>query len=79
MRFAVDDAIKEALAVLQHDDSLRDIELRHRADPTAAVLARSPRAYSSRAWAEGTGRSDAAVSRPRVAAHCCPHIELIPS
>ena len=38
VRFAVDDAIKEALSVLQHDGSLRDIELRHRADPTAAVF-----------------------------------------
>ena len=38
VRFAVDDAIKEALSVLQHDGSLRDIELHHRADPTAVVF-----------------------------------------
>ena len=37
-RFAADDAIKEALAVLRHDSSLREIELHHRADPTAVVF-----------------------------------------
>lgn len=37
-RFAADDVIKEALSVLRHDSSLRDIELRHRADPTAVVF-----------------------------------------
>ena len=38
LRFAADDAIKEALSVLQHDGSLRNIELRHRVDPTAVVF-----------------------------------------
>ena len=38
VRFAADDAIKEALSVLHHDGSLRDIELHHRPDPTAMVF-----------------------------------------
>lgn len=38
VHFAADDAIEEALAVLRHDGSLRDIELRHEADPTAMVF-----------------------------------------
>jgi two-component system NtrC family sensor kinase len=38
VRFLADDAIKEALAVLRPDSALRDIELHHRADPTAVVF-----------------------------------------
>lgn len=38
VRFVADEAIKEALSVLQHDGSLLDIELRHRTDPTAVVF-----------------------------------------
>ena len=38
VRFVADDAIKEALSVLNHNDCFRDIELRHRADPTAVVF-----------------------------------------
>ncbi len=38
VRFAADDAIKEALSVLQHDGFLRDIELHHRTDPAAVVF-----------------------------------------
>ena len=38
LRFAADDAIKEALSVLQHDGFLRNIELKHRTDPTALVF-----------------------------------------
>ena len=38
VRFAADDAIEEALSVLHHDGSLRDIELRYRPDPTAMVF-----------------------------------------
>ncbi len=40
-RFPVDDAIEEALSVLRHDGSLGDIELRHRADPSALVFGHS--------------------------------------
>ena len=38
LRFAVDDAIKEALAVLRHDSALRDIKLRHRVDPSSVIF-----------------------------------------
>ena len=38
VRFAADDAIKEALSVLRHDSTLRDIELHHRADPSAVIF-----------------------------------------
>lgn len=38
VHFAADDAIKEALSVLHHNDSFRNIDLRHRADPTAVVF-----------------------------------------
>ena len=38
VRFAADDAIKEALSVLHHGGSLLDIEVRHRTDPTAVVF-----------------------------------------
>lgn len=38
VRFAVDDAIEEALAVLHQNGSLRDIELDYRADPSAMVF-----------------------------------------
>ena len=38
VRFAADDAIEEALSVLHHDGSLRDIELHYRPDPSAIVF-----------------------------------------
>lgn len=38
VRFPVDDAIEEALSVLHHDGSLRNIEVRHRANPSAVVF-----------------------------------------
>ena len=38
VRFAADAAIEEALSVLQHDGSLRDIELHHQPDPSAMVF-----------------------------------------
>ncbi len=38
LRFAVDDAIEEALSVLHQDGSLRDVELSYLADPTATVF-----------------------------------------
>jgi len=38
MRFAVDDAIEEALSMLHQDGSLRDIEMSHQTDPTAIVV-----------------------------------------
>ena len=38
VRFAADVAIEEALSVLRHDGSLRDIELRYQPDPTAVVF-----------------------------------------
>ncbi len=38
VRFAVDDAIEEALSVLHQSGSLREVELSHKLDPTATVF-----------------------------------------